>query len=184
MKKVKLKKGRNKLRFRRKLVLTSTLVLFLVIGIGYSVLSVNLNILGNITVKKHYGKTLYEVLEREAAIGTYAKEYTGEHHDSFIEEPTKKIYHWYAPTTTAGNTLATEILDKNNVIFADHCWQMIRTTDTGGVKMVYNGEPENNQCLDTRGTHVGYAPRTTESMSPHIIMEQAIHMIKQIMPFH
>ena len=83
MKRIKLKKRKNKLRIRRKLVLISTLVLFLVIGIGYSVLSVNLNILGNITVRKTYGKTLYEVLEKEAAIGTYAKEYTGEHHDSF-----------------------------------------------------------------------------------------------------
>ena len=100
MKKVKLKKRRNKLRIRRKLVLTSTLVLFLVIGIGYSVLSVNLNILGNITVRKTYGKTLYEVLEKEAAIGTYAKEYTGDHHDSFTEEPSKKIYYWYGSNAT------------------------------------------------------------------------------------
>ena len=184
MKKIKLKKRKNKLHFKRKIVLTSTLVLLFVIGIGYSALSVNLGIFGNITVKKHYGNTLYEVLEKEANIGTYAKEYTGEHHDSFTEEPSKKIYHWYAPSGTSGNELANQILDKNNVLFAEHCWQMIRTTDTGGVKMIYNGEAENNQCLDTRGTHVGYAPRTTESMSPHIIMEQAIHMIKQIMPFH
>ena len=28
----------------------------------------------------------------------------------------------------------------NNVYFAGKCWQMIRTTDTGGVKMIYNGE--------------------------------------------
>ena len=130
------------------------------IGIGYSVLSVNLNILGNITVRKTYGKTLYEVLEREAAIGTYAKEYTGEHHDSFTEEPTKKIYHWWADNYTNG----TAILDMNNVIFANHCWQMIRTTDTGGVKMIYNGEAENNQCLDTRGTHVGYNDDSTTSL--------------------
>ncbi|MBR2678686.1 MAG: hypothetical protein IKE63_04635, partial [Bacilli bacterium] len=29
----------------------------------------------------------------------------------------------------------------------------------------YNGEVENNQCLNTRGTHVGYGSRTTQSMS-------------------
>ena len=28
----------------------------------------------------------------------------------------------------------------NNVYFAGKCWQMVRTTDTGGVKMIYNGE--------------------------------------------
>ena len=100
--------------------------------------------------------TLYKILKEAAVEGTYAKEYTGGHKDSFTEDGTQKIYHWYAPNTTAGNTLAIEILDKNNVIFAGHCWQMIRTTDTGGVKMIYNGEVENNQCLNTRGTHVGF----------------------------
>ncbi len=31
-------------------------------------------------------------------------------------------------------------VDNNNVIFGDYCWQIIRTTDTGGIKMIYNGE--------------------------------------------
>ena len=28
----------------------------------------------------------------------------------------------------------------NNVMFADHCWKIVRTTDTGGVKLLYNGK--------------------------------------------
>ena len=105
--------------------------------------------------------TLYKILEETAKAGTYAKEYTGGHKDSFIEDSTQKIYHWYGSNSVNG----TAILDKNNVIFAGHCWQMIRTTDTGGVKMIYNGEAENGQCLDTRGTHVGYSYITRPSMS-------------------
>ena len=31
-------------------------------------------------------------------------------------------------------------INNNNVIFGDYCWQMVRTTDTGGIKMIYNGE--------------------------------------------
>ena len=31
----------------------------------------------------------------------------------------------------------------NNVIFANKCWKAVRTTDTGGVKLVYNGETGN-----------------------------------------
>ena len=31
-------------------------------------------------------------------------------------------------------------IDDNNVYFAGYCWQIIRTTDTGGIKMIYNGE--------------------------------------------
>ena len=104
---------------------------------------------------------LYNVLMNEAESGGLAKKYTGEHHDSFTEEPTKDIYHWYASNDSQG----TQVLNKNNVIFANHCWQMIRTTDTGGVKMIYNGEVENNQCLDTRSNHVGYSSATTQNMS-------------------
>ena len=32
-------------------------------------------------------------------------------------------------------------IDNNNVIWADKCWKIIRTTYTGGVKMIYNGVP-------------------------------------------
>ncbi len=43
----------------------------------------------------------------------------------------------------------------NNVIWANKCWKMIRTTSTGGTKMIYNGEPSDvvvgsdtvKQCL-------------------------------------
>ena len=163
MKRIKLKKRKNKLRFRKKLVLISTLVLLLVLGIGYSALSVDLSINGSITVKKYLETTLYDEMEN-AYIEGYAHEYTGNHHDSFSEEPTKPIYYWYAPTGTDGDAQANEILDKNNVIFAKHCWQMIRTTDTGGVKLIYNGEPENDQCLNTRGNHVGYGSKNSMSL--------------------
>ena len=30
-------------------------------------------------------------------------------------------------------------IDNNNVIFAGFCWKMVRTTSTGGVKLLYNG---------------------------------------------
>ena len=31
-------------------------------------------------------------------------------------------------------------VEDNNVIFANKCWKAVRTTDTGGVKLIYNGE--------------------------------------------
>ncbi len=30
----------------------------------------------------------------------------------------------------------------NNVLFGGFCWKIVRTTDTGGIKMIYNGVPE------------------------------------------
>ncbi len=106
--------------------------------------------------------TLYKVLEETAKAGTYAKEYTEAHQDSINPyASTAKIYYYYGSDDTNG----TAILDKNNVIFAGHCWQMIRTTDTGGVKMIYNGEAVDNKCLSSRGTHIGYDSATTQYLT-------------------
>ena len=97
--------------------------------------------------------SLYRVLESEALTGGVAKEYTGSHKDNINGAGTNKIYHYYA----SNDSDATKILDKNNVVFAGFCWQMIRTTDTGGVKMIYNGEVDSNgTCATTRGKHDGY----------------------------
>jgi len=44
-------------------------------------------------------------------------------------------------------------IDNNNVIWANICWKIVRTTATGGVKMIYNGEPttvgDTKQCNAT-----------------------------------
>ena len=137
---------RKRQLFDKKIVLNIILVLFMFLSIGYSTLSTSLNINGNLNVKKYYEPTLYNVLAKEAETGGLAKKYTGEHHDSFTEEPSKNIYYWSA--SKSGE--ADRLVEMNNVIFANHCWQMLRTTDTGGVKMIYNGKTINNQCLDTR----------------------------------
>ena len=34
----------------------------------------------------------------------------------------------------------------NNIIFEGFCWKIIRTTETGGVKLLYNGVPSNGTC--------------------------------------
>ena len=116
----------------RKYIIIS-LFAFLFIGIGYSILSTSLSLSGNLNVSK-YDQTLYGVFEKGVREGI-AQEYTGEHHDSYIEEPSKKIYHWRATSSEQ----VTEINNKRNIIFGGFCWQTIRTTDTGGVKIIFNG---------------------------------------------
>ncbi len=37
----------------------------------------------------------------------------------------------------------------NNVIFGGFCWKIVRTTSTGGIKLVYNGTPSNGACSNT-----------------------------------
>ena len=43
----------------------------------------------------------------------------------------------------------------NNVLFGGFCWKIVRTTSTGGTKLIYNGLPSgtnNDQCTNTTGT--------------------------------
>ena len=45
-------------------------------------------------------------------------------------------------------------VDNNNVLFADYCWKIVRTTETGGIKLIYNGVPTGegkNQCTAATG---------------------------------
>ncbi len=37
----------------------------------------------------------------------------------------------------------------NNVLFANLCWRIVRTTDTGGIKMIYKGKPNGLSCTQT-----------------------------------
>ena len=37
----------------------------------------------------------------------------------------------------------------NRVVFANFCWRIVRTTETGGVKLIYDGVPSNGQCNNT-----------------------------------
>ena len=58
-------------------------------------------------------------------------------------------------TVTASNVYFNKCVDKRNIIFNNMCWQMIRTTETGGIKMVYNGDVVDGKCESTRGNHKG-----------------------------
>ena len=62
----------------------------------------------------------------------------------------KEVYYF---TSTDSSNLAAQY---GNVLFGGFCWQIIRTTDTGGIKLLYNGIAGDNQtCLNTRGTTTG-----------------------------
>lgn len=157
----KRKKRRRKLHTRKLFLLNSVLVVFVFFGIGYSLLSTELVIDASTKVTEYLEPTLYNVLKKAAKNPNIAKEYTGSHRDSFIVEPSDKIYYW----STSSTAFATEINNMNNVVYGDICWKILRTTDTGGVKLIYNGEVEDEKCLDTRGAHPGYSSRTTLGLS-------------------
>lgn len=41
-------------------------------------------------------------------------------------------------------------VDDNNVVFGNFCWKILRTTDTGGIRLIYNGlKAEDGTCNNT-----------------------------------
>ena len=57
----------------------------------------------------------------------------------------------YTTTATVGNVPVYYYrgdADKvnNNIIFNNMCWKIIRTTETGGIKIIYNGTPTDGKC--------------------------------------
>ena len=89
---------------------------------------------------------LYDIMKNKAETDSLVKEYTGEHQDLIDGSGQEKIYHFFASTGDE----ADEIIGSRNVVFANSCWEMIRTTDGGGVRMIYNGETLNEKCGEIR----------------------------------
>ena len=53
----------------------------------------------------------------------------------------------------------------NNLLYANFCWKIVRTTETGGVKAIYNGKSVNGRCTTTtgKGIHIGSVPFNHDS---------------------
>ena len=60
--------------------------------------------------------------------------------DNVLEENGVNVYYYKGNVTN------------NNVLFGNLCWQMVRTTDKGGVKLIYQGKAVNGACPSRRGT--------------------------------
>ena len=67
----------------------------------------------------------------------------------------------YMTTDTEGNVPVYYYRGNvdNRVIFANFCWRIVRTTETGGVKLIYDGVPSNGQCNNTgSNSTIGNSP--------------------------
>ena len=106
------------------------------------------NIPLNLTFSLNYGQTTEEenvgnLLQRLSIDKSCITKYDG--------QVTDRV----GVTETATNVYLDKCADKRNVIFGGFCWQIIRSTESGGLKMIYYGEPENGKCESTRGYHYG-----------------------------
>ena len=66
-------------------------------------------------------------------------------------------------TVKATNVYFDSCEGERNIIFGGYCWQVIRTTDTKGTKVMYNGKPENGKCLSSRNGVTGIRAGSTRN---------------------
>ena len=57
-------------------------------------------------------------------------------------------------------------VDNNNLIFADTCWKIVRTTETGGTKIIYNGVPRTEYDTELL-SNSSYTNLTNDSTYPY-----------------
>ncbi len=62
-------------------------------------------------------------------------------------------------------------INNNNMIFAEKCWKIVRTTETGGTKLIYNGVPdvEGHCTAEGDATEIGKSAYNTNYNSPSYV---------------
>ena len=97
----------------------------------------------NLTTEAVKTLTLYETIKKAADTTT-----TIDFSKTSAASSTNGIY---MTTNTEGNVPVYYYRGNvdNRVIFANFCWRIVRTTETGGVKLIYDGVPSNGQCNNT-----------------------------------
>ena len=102
-------------------------------------------------VKKNAVSDVNVDFSTEPATGTYYIEST--------KNDTNPVYYYRGAVTD------------NNVIFANKCWKMVRTTETGGIKLIYNGIPSNEGTCNNKGdaSRISASPFNMPYTSPTVV---------------
>ena len=111
------------------------------------------------TEKKAVNKSLANLMKQEAVLdniaSTYVTSSTGIDFSQISSDTNGKGLYTLHGTESNPNPIMyyRGDVENNNVKFANFCWKIVRTTETGGVKLIYNGEPNaSGQCMNTTGT--------------------------------
>ena len=118
------------------------------------------------------GENLYETTKKKAVLDNISSEFvtspTGINFNQIAIETNGKGL--YIRRGTENNTYPVYYyrgnVDDNNVIFGGYCWKIVRTTDTGGTKLIYNGEPIDGKCSNTSSSYIGSSAFNASSTSP------------------
>ena len=140
---IKRRARKKAINQKRRIMFYSIFFMLFFISVGYSYLSTTLSINTHVVLSADQSINASSLLQDLAIDNTCITKYTGQVTDQV------------GSTVTASNVYFNNCTDKRNVIFGGFCWQIIRSTETGGLKILYNGEPVNNQCQSNRGVHKG-----------------------------
>lgn len=106
-------------------------------------------------IKNYQGYNIYDVLAEQAELDN-AQSLFVTNAKGIQFGDTSNITNGYGVYTYAGsinNQFPIHYyrgnVDNNNVMFGGICWKAVRTTETGGTKLVYNGTPVNGKCTST-----------------------------------
>ena len=103
--------------------------------------------------------TLYKTIERQAVPDNIKSEYvtsvTGINFKNSASDTNGKGV--YTVASTLNDTYPVHYfrgdIDNNHVLFGGFCWRIIRTTDTGGVKLIYDGKPTTDGVCNNTGVN-------------------------------
>ena len=129
------------------------------ISIVFMIIGILLISMALIQVNNKYNEeknTLYNTIKEKAVLDNTNSEYvTSTKGISFKEEASETNGRGvYIKSNTENDENPIYYyrgkVENNNVIFADFCWKIVRTTDTGGVKLIYNGKENDGKCSNTK----------------------------------
>ncbi len=125
------------------LVTSLVAVLVIFISIGYSAINASLMVTGDLEYEA--GEELYSIIAKSSkGLDTNI---------DFGVVPTADTSGVYKMNSTNSDKYPVYyyrgIVANNNVKFAGFCWKIVRTTDTGGIKLIYNGTPSDGSCNNT-----------------------------------
>lgn len=134
------------------LLVSLSLVLTYFTSIGYSALNASLSVSGSMSYSVDNDNTLFGMMRKNAK----ALDNT----ISLSADPTDTTSGIYEVYSTRNDTYPVYYyrgkVTNNNIKFANFCWKIVRTTSTGGVKLIYNGVPSSGTCNNTgTASHLG-----------------------------
>lgn len=114
---------------------------------------------GSVDVKIPYYRSLYNTIIKDAVDDNKPSEFVtslaGINYGAISSDTNGKGIYRLASMEEEGDTpvyFYRGDIDNNHVLYARFCWKIVRTTETGGIKLVYNGEPsESGSCASNTG---------------------------------